>query len=237
MIRSPGKVTENFLCKVEKSVEEETQVRTKSQERSYDKGGYLRNPRKTIPFTWFARIHNQEGARSSDVSAVCTGDCDRSKMRRKCGTEIHILASNAKSRNQKIITGYFNVAADWSSRTTNIRSPTLLKILAELDFVLVNTGDLSNFRGKDPGSTITNLTYASISGTLAKRMAWIVSKHYINFPPDGKCMAHFCAFLRIGSWKSGLAHENVWKESFDKDAIGRPWSRWCGFCLKKKRKL
>lgn len=91
---------------------------------------------------------------------------------------IENLVYDASRHNPIIIGGDFNASAtDWGCQRTNNRGRVLLEAFAQLDLVLLNTGNVQTFRRHGYGS-IVDITY--ISNTLTRNVQWEVSEQYTH---------------------------------------------------------
>ncbi|CAB0044139.1 unnamed protein product, partial [Trichogramma brassicae] len=97
---------------------------------------------------------------------------------RLSGREFSALLANiteeARGRKPLVIAGDFNAwSTEWGCRKTRPRASILLDSLALLDAVLLNTGDVPTFNGRQ-GSSIVDLTF--VCETLAPRVkSWTVA--------------------------------------------------------------
>uniref|UniRef100_A0ABD2WQL7 Reverse transcriptase domain-containing protein n=2 Tax=Trichogramma kaykai TaxID=54128 RepID=A0ABD2WQL7_9HYME len=102
---------------------------------------------------------------------------------RLTGMEFSALLANiieeARGKRPLVIAGDFNTwSTEWGCRKTKPRAPILLDSLALLDAVLLNTGEVPTFNGKQ-GSSVVDLTFAC--ETLAPRvLSWTVSGVYTH---------------------------------------------------------
>ncbi|CAB0044541.1 unnamed protein product, partial [Trichogramma brassicae] len=89
------------------------------------------------------------------------------------------ITEEARGRRPLVIAGDFNAwSTEWGCRKTRPRAPILLDSLALLDAVLLNTGDVPTFNGRQ-GSSIVDLTF--VCETLAPRVkSWTVSGRYTH---------------------------------------------------------
>ncbi|CAB0030714.1 unnamed protein product [Trichogramma brassicae] len=98
-------------------------------------------------------------------------------------TEFSALLANiteeARGRRPLVIAGDFNAwSTEWGCRETRPRASILLDSLALLDAVLLNTGDVPTFNGRQ-GSSIVDLTF--FCETLTPRvLSWTVSGLYTH---------------------------------------------------------
>ncbi|CAB0040711.1 unnamed protein product [Trichogramma brassicae] len=102
---------------------------------------------------------------------------------RLCEMEFSTLLANiteeARGRRPLVIVGDFNAwSTEWGCRETRPRASILLDSLALLDAVLLNTGDVPTFNGRQ-GSSIVDLTF--VCETLTPRVkSWTVSGWYTH---------------------------------------------------------
>uniref|UniRef100_A0ABD2W600 Reverse transcriptase domain-containing protein n=2 Tax=Trichogramma kaykai TaxID=54128 RepID=A0ABD2W600_9HYME len=102
---------------------------------------------------------------------------------RLTGIEFSALLANiteeARGKRPLVIAGDFNAwSTEWGCRATRPRAPILLDSLALLDAVLLNTGDVPTFNGRQ-GSSVVDLTF--VSESLAPRvLSWTVSGWYTH---------------------------------------------------------
>ncbi|CAB0038637.1 unnamed protein product, partial [Trichogramma brassicae] len=89
------------------------------------------------------------------------------------------ITEEARGRRPLVIAGDFNaLSTEWGCRETRPRTSILLDSLALLDAVLLNTGDVPTFNGRQ-GSSIVDLTF--VCETLAPRVkSWTVSGRYTH---------------------------------------------------------
>ncbi|CAB0039191.1 unnamed protein product [Trichogramma brassicae] len=89
------------------------------------------------------------------------------------------ITEEARGRRPLVIAGDFNAwSTEWGCRETRPRTSILLDSLALLDAVLLNTGDVPTFNGRQ-GSSIVDLTF--VCETLAPRVkSWTVSEWYTH---------------------------------------------------------
>ncbi|CAB0038526.1 unnamed protein product [Trichogramma brassicae] len=89
------------------------------------------------------------------------------------------ITEEARGRRPLVIAGDFNAwSTEWGCRETRPRASILLDSLALLDAVLLNTGDVPTFNGRQ-GSSIVDLTF--VCETLAPRVkSWTVSEWYTH---------------------------------------------------------
>ncbi|CAB0029023.1 unnamed protein product [Trichogramma brassicae] len=89
------------------------------------------------------------------------------------------ITEEARGRRPLVIAGDFNAwSMEWGCRETRPRAPILLDSLALLDAVLLNTGDVPTFNGRQ-GSSIVDLTF--VCETLTPRvLSWTVSGLYTH---------------------------------------------------------
>ncbi|CAB0029049.1 unnamed protein product [Trichogramma brassicae] len=89
------------------------------------------------------------------------------------------ITEEARGRRPLVIAGDFNAwSTEWGCRETRPRASILLDSLALLDAVLLNTGDVPTFNGRQ-GSSIVDLTF--VCETLAPRVkSWTVSGRYTH---------------------------------------------------------
>ncbi|CAB0028290.1 unnamed protein product [Trichogramma brassicae] len=89
------------------------------------------------------------------------------------------ITEKARGRRPLVIAGDFNAwSTEWGCRETRPRASILLDSLALLDAVLLNTGDVPTFNGRQ-GSSIVDLTF--VCETLAPRVkSWTVSEWYTH---------------------------------------------------------
>ncbi|CAB0038006.1 unnamed protein product [Trichogramma brassicae] len=89
------------------------------------------------------------------------------------------ITEKARGRRPLVIAGDFNAwSTEWGCRETRPRASILLDSLALLDAVLLNTGDVPTFNGRQ-GSSIVDLTF--VCETLAPRVkSWTVSGRYTH---------------------------------------------------------
>ncbi|CAB0044423.1 unnamed protein product, partial [Trichogramma brassicae] len=115
-----------------------------------------------------------------------TGECPNGvegKKKKKTHTHTHALLANiteeARGRRPLVIAGDFNAwSTEWGCRETRPRASILLDSLALLDAVLLNTGDVPTFNGRQ-GSSIVDLTF--VCETLTPRvLSWTVSGLYTH---------------------------------------------------------
>ncbi|CAB0040047.1 unnamed protein product [Trichogramma brassicae] len=87
------------------------------------------------------------------------------------------ITEEARGRRPLVIAGDFNAwSTEWGCRETRPRASILLDSLALLDAVLLNTGDVPTFNGRQ-GSSIVDLTF--VCETLTPRvLSWTVSGLY-----------------------------------------------------------
>ncbi|CAB0034435.1 unnamed protein product [Trichogramma brassicae] len=127
------------------------------------------------------------------MAARCKGP-DRTNLCHRCGQKGHQardckgqpsvyarprLSEEARGRRPLVIAGDFNAwSTEWGCRETRPRASILLDSLALLDAVLLNTGDVPTFNGRQ-GSSIVDLTF--VCETLAPRVkSWTVSEWYTH---------------------------------------------------------
>uniref|UniRef100_A0ABD2W9Q0 Reverse transcriptase domain-containing protein n=1 Tax=Trichogramma kaykai TaxID=54128 RepID=A0ABD2W9Q0_9HYME len=102
---------------------------------------------------------------------------------RLTGMEFSALLANiteeARGKRPLVIAGDFNAwSTEWGCRATRPRASILLDSLALLDAVLLNTGDVPTFSGRQ-GSSIVDLTF--VSKSLAPRvLSWTMSGWYTH---------------------------------------------------------
>uniref|UniRef100_A0ABD2WYD8 Reverse transcriptase domain-containing protein n=1 Tax=Trichogramma kaykai TaxID=54128 RepID=A0ABD2WYD8_9HYME len=102
---------------------------------------------------------------------------------RLTGMEFSALLANitekARGKRPLVIAGDFNAwSTEWGCRATRPRASILLDSLALLDAVLLNTGDVPTFSGRQ-GSSVVDLTF--VSESLAPRvLSWTVSGSYTH---------------------------------------------------------
>ncbi|CAB0041120.1 unnamed protein product [Trichogramma brassicae] len=89
------------------------------------------------------------------------------------------ITEEARGRRPLVIAGDFNAwSTEWGCRETRPRATILLDSLALLDAVLLNTGDVPTFNGRQ-GSSIVDLTF--VCETLTPRvLSWTVSGLYTH---------------------------------------------------------
>ncbi|CAB0042383.1 unnamed protein product, partial [Trichogramma brassicae] len=89
------------------------------------------------------------------------------------------ITEEARGRRPLVIAGDFNAwSTEWGCRETRPRASILLDSLALLDAVLLNTGDVPTFNGRQ-GSSIVGLTF--VCETLTPRvLSWTVSGLYTH---------------------------------------------------------
>ncbi|CAB0039013.1 unnamed protein product [Trichogramma brassicae] len=89
------------------------------------------------------------------------------------------ITEEARGRRPLVIAGDFNAwSTEWGCRETRPRASILLDSLALLDAVLLNTGDVPTFNGRQ-GSSIVDLTF--VCETLTPRvLSWTVSGLYTH---------------------------------------------------------
>ncbi|CAB0040703.1 unnamed protein product [Trichogramma brassicae] len=89
------------------------------------------------------------------------------------------ITEEARGRRPLVIAGDFNAwSTEWGCRETRPQASILLDSLALLDAVLLNTGDVPTFNGRQ-GSSIVDLTF--VCETLALRVkSWTVSGRYTH---------------------------------------------------------
>ncbi|CAB0033518.1 unnamed protein product [Trichogramma brassicae] len=89
------------------------------------------------------------------------------------------ITEEARGRGPLVIAGDFNAwSTEWGCRETRPRASILLDSLALLDAVLLNTGDVPTFNGRQ-GSSIVDLTF--VCETLTPRvLSWTVSGLYTH---------------------------------------------------------
>uniref|UniRef100_A0ABD2XHR9 Uncharacterized protein n=1 Tax=Trichogramma kaykai TaxID=54128 RepID=A0ABD2XHR9_9HYME len=103
--------------------------------------------------------------------------------RRLSGIEFSALLANiteeARGKRPLVVAGDFNAwSTEWGCRATRPRAPILLDSLALLDAVLLNTGVVPTFNGRQ-GSSVVDLTF--VSESLAPRvLSWKVSGSYTH---------------------------------------------------------
>uniref|UniRef100_A0ABD2WCJ1 Endonuclease/exonuclease/phosphatase domain-containing protein n=1 Tax=Trichogramma kaykai TaxID=54128 RepID=A0ABD2WCJ1_9HYME len=102
---------------------------------------------------------------------------------RLSGIEFSALLANiteeARGKRLLVIAGDFNAwSTEWGCRATRPRAPILLDSLAVLDAVLLNTGVVPTFNGRQ-GSSVVDLTF--VSESLAPCvLSWTVSGSYTH---------------------------------------------------------
>uniref|UniRef100_A0ABD2W9E0 Endonuclease/exonuclease/phosphatase domain-containing protein n=1 Tax=Trichogramma kaykai TaxID=54128 RepID=A0ABD2W9E0_9HYME len=102
---------------------------------------------------------------------------------RLSGIEFSALLANiteeARGKRPLVIAGDFKAwSTEWGCRATRQRAPILLDSLALLDAVLLNTGVVPTFNGRQ-GSSVVDLTF--VSESLAPRvLPWTVSGSYTH---------------------------------------------------------
>ncbi|CAB0038652.1 unnamed protein product [Trichogramma brassicae] len=89
------------------------------------------------------------------------------------------ITEEARGRRPLVIAGDFNAwSTEWGCRETRPQATILLDSLALLDAVLLNTGDVPTFNGRQ-GSSIVDLTF--VCETLTPRvLSWTVSELYTH---------------------------------------------------------
>ncbi|KAL7299037.1 hypothetical protein TKK_0008132 [Trichogramma kaykai] len=102
---------------------------------------------------------------------------------RLSGIEFSTLLANiteeARGKRPLIIAGDFHAwSTEWGCRATRPRAPILLDSLALLDAVLLNTGVVPTFNGRQ-GSSVVDLTFVSESLT-PRALSWTVSGSYTH---------------------------------------------------------
>ncbi|CAB0034439.1 unnamed protein product [Trichogramma brassicae] len=81
------------------------------------------------------------------------------------------ITEEARGRRPLVIAGDFNAwSTEWGCRETRSRASILLDSLALLDAVLLNTGDVPTFNGRQ-GSSIVDLTFVYLTPGTAEDMA------------------------------------------------------------------
>ncbi|CAB0028338.1 unnamed protein product [Trichogramma brassicae] len=89
------------------------------------------------------------------------------------------ITEEARGRRPLVIAGDFNAwSTEWGCRETRPRASILLDSLALLDAVLLNTGDVPTFNGRQ-GSSIVDLTFVCETLTL-RVLSWTVSGLYTH---------------------------------------------------------
>ncbi|CAB0037844.1 unnamed protein product [Trichogramma brassicae] len=98
---------------------------------------------------------------------------------RKFSALLANITEEARGRRPLVIAGDFNAwSTEWGCRETRPRASILLDSLALLDAVLLNTGDVPTFNGRQ-GSSIVDLTF--LCETLTPRvLSWTVSGLYTH---------------------------------------------------------
>lgn len=92
------------------------------------------------------------------------------------GTMLSSLVMDASDKSPVVIAGDFNAwATEWGSRCTKPRGSVLLETFASLEVTLVNTGEVSTFRGAN-GESIIDLTF--VSDFLRRNTEWKVSEEF-----------------------------------------------------------
>uniref|UniRef100_A0ABD2W8R2 Endonuclease/exonuclease/phosphatase domain-containing protein n=2 Tax=Trichogramma kaykai TaxID=54128 RepID=A0ABD2W8R2_9HYME len=89
------------------------------------------------------------------------------------------ITEESRGKRPLFIAGDFNAwSTEWGCWTTRPRAPILLDSLALLDAVLLNTGDVPTFNGRQ-GSSVVDLTF--VSESLAPCvLSWTVSGWYTH---------------------------------------------------------
>ncbi|CAB0044052.1 unnamed protein product [Trichogramma brassicae] len=120
---------------------------------------------------------------------------------REFSTLLANITEEARGRRPLVIAGDFNAwSTEWECRETRPRATILLDSLALLDAVLLNTGDVQTFNGRQ-GSSIVDLTF--VCETLTPRiLSWTVSGLYTHSD-----------------------HQAIVFEIKDDGASSRPWTR------------
>lgn len=126
-------------------------------------------------------INNTEcGFVRATVSGICIYSCyipprydieDYKKI-------IYSLTNDATGRTSVVIAGDFNAwATQWGCPRTNERGKILLESFAQLDVVLMNTGNEHTYRRNGGGSTID---IAFVSENIRNRISWGISDLYTH---------------------------------------------------------
>ncbi|CAB0039103.1 unnamed protein product [Trichogramma brassicae] len=120
------------------------------------------------------------------VAARCKGP-DRKELCYRCGRKGHQekdckgqpSSEEARGRRPLVIAGDFNAwSTEWGCRETRPRASILLDSLALFDAVLLNTGDVPTFNGRQ-GSSIVDLTFVCEMLT-PPVLSWTVSGLYTH---------------------------------------------------------
>ncbi|CAB0040907.1 unnamed protein product [Trichogramma brassicae] len=112
------------------------------------------------------------------------------------------ITEEARGRRPLVIAGDFNAwSTEWGCRETRPRASILLDSLALFDAVLLNTGDVPTFNGRQ-GSSIVDLTF--VGETLTPRvLSWTVSGLYTHSDHRPSSSRSRTTGLRAGPRRAG----------------------------------